>query len=333
MTCEVFNDLLLIYAAGECSDKTRKMVEEHVATCESCAKSLRAMTEPVGSGDARREKDTGDPGYPVGQSVTERLEEAAKEMTFKKGFKKIRRRWLISILCALLIIPLAGLGYLGYNETRGEGYAFSNIKGMSNVNSFMKCVQEGDYAGAVEYYDIESMYWELIREENKQAYKDLGVDQWAEMVREQYIRDMSGSVSYGMKVDSFSIGKPYRRKESWNPLFHPSDISPYTKEYWYVDVAICFWGENTENAKAPIEHYQVFTFKMDGDRVSTKETYAMINLRSFELADEDLFFFYSIALTPNAYVFNDDPNRYSKGPEGLPFHAWFAESPEFPQEN
>ena len=161
MTCEIMKDLLPAYASGECSDETRRVVDDHITTCASCSKTLRAMTEPAVGEDARREKGARDRGGTAKENGTANIEESVKEMTFKKGFKKIRRRWLISILCVLLIIPLAGLGYLGYNETRGEGYTFSNLKGMRNVDSFMKCIQAGDYAGAIKYYDIASMYPDL----------------------------------------------------------------------------------------------------------------------------------------------------------------------------
>jgi hypothetical protein len=144
-------DLLPTYAAGECSDATRKAVDEHVATCATCSKSLRAMTEPAVDAEA-----TSDPA---------RKEELGKEMTFKAGFKKIRRRWLISILCILLIIPLSGLGFLGYNETRGEGYAFSNMKGLGNVNAYMKSLQKGDYEALLKYYDFEPMYSAIVNQQ------------------------------------------------------------------------------------------------------------------------------------------------------------------------
>lgn len=145
--CEIMKDLLPTYAAGECSDVTRKAVDEHVASCATCSKSLRAMTEPAVAAEA-----TSDPA---------RKEELGKEMTFKAGFKKIRRRWLISILCILLIIPVCGLGFLGYNETRGEGYAFSNLKGLSNVDNYMKSLKQGDYEALLKYYDFGAMYSEV----------------------------------------------------------------------------------------------------------------------------------------------------------------------------
>ena len=168
ITCEIMKDLLPAYAAGECSDATRQAVEEHVTTCASCAKSLRAMTEPAVTAEVSREQGAGDseiPGRLGEMDDPARREELGKEMTFKKGFKKIRRRWLISILCVLLIIPLSGLGYLGYNEARGEGYAFSNLNGLRNVDSFMKSFQKGEYEAIIEYFDIEPMYREVTMDQ------------------------------------------------------------------------------------------------------------------------------------------------------------------------
>ncbi len=181
ITCEIMKDLLPAYVAGECSDETKKAVEEHLASCASCAKSLWTMTETATTVVITSEKGTDDPGLSVISRVENRPDDTeeegntdeedgepavthkpAKEKTFKSVFKKNLRMTLIGLLCLILIIPLAGLGILSYNEKRGKGYAFSNLEGLRDVDTFMKCLQKGDYDGAIEFFDIGSMYWQWM---------------------------------------------------------------------------------------------------------------------------------------------------------------------------
>lgn len=478
MTCEIVKDLLPAYAAGECSDATRQAVEEHVATCASCAKSLRAMTEPAMIAETGRVQGANESGNKGEMDDPAHREELSKGMTFKKGFKKIRRRWLISILCVILIIPLSGLGYLGYNETRGEGYAFSNLSGLRNVDDFMKNFQNGDFEAVIEYFDIEPMYWEISREpdffngyiypndhrlieiggenyytgrsenrsefdsykepgtdaalwaqlivenangwkanlipervfpeavriaekslnekivivdhlseaqdspytyiryyaqdgavyyrpskeghlsevdwlradlipeslfqvyvqinnreidairETREAYRELGLERYTEMVKEQYITQMNELFHHGMNVKSYSVGKPYRRTESWNPItYYPYDeMNTYEKEYWYVDVAVLFSNEDSEeDGLTPIEYNQVFTFKMDGDRLTADGAYSMYIVKTGETGKGEIAAFYSVSISPSPYVLEEEPNRYAFYTDGIPISVWFTD--------
>lgn len=427
--CEIMKDLLPTCAAGECSDATRKAVDEHVASCAACAKSLRAMTEPAVAAER------------AGDLI--RNEELGKEMTFKTGFKKIQRRWLISILSVLLIIPLSGLVYLGYNETRGEGYAFSNLKGLSNVDNYMKSLKKGDFEALIKYYDFESMYFEIVNEQNtdypylpnyllveiggenyyvdmarnqsefepyaehgndadlwaqviienakagkenpipEQAFKDaakiagemlgeeiiaidfmsdtpdspytyvpylasngnsyyrptqygrlselnwiyldyipkaiyefskqenkqkteanretiesyraLGSKRYTAMAKERYIAELKEKYAQGMKVESYTIGNPYRRSEDWSP----TDPYEQTKEYWFVDVEVLFSKNGSE------EFNQVFTFRMDGDKLAVQGAFASVTVYSTGSMSV-----YSYSTSPSPYVLDDDPNHY-----------------------
>lgn len=82
----------------------------------------------------------------------------------KRG-KKIRRRLLIAILCILLILPLSGLGILWANEIRGEGYAFSNIEKVKQVDTFMTQIVAGEYEAAADMLDFSKHYeLTLVRE-------------------------------------------------------------------------------------------------------------------------------------------------------------------------
>ena len=41
--CEMINDLLPLYIDGVCSEESKKLVEEHMKTCDSCRKTAEQM--------------------------------------------------------------------------------------------------------------------------------------------------------------------------------------------------------------------------------------------------------------------------------------------------
>ncbi|NLW89453.1 MAG: zf-HC2 domain-containing protein [Clostridiaceae bacterium] len=148
--CEIIRDLLPVYAAGDCSEITKTKVDEHIANCESCAKSLAAMSGPLVLTESSDEP--------------EETEEIEREITLAKGMKKIRRRWIISILCVLLILSIAVLIKIAYNDSKGESLSFSNAEDVRLVNDFAKSLSEGDFAAAFEYFETDWIYESLIQD-------------------------------------------------------------------------------------------------------------------------------------------------------------------------
>ncbi|MCQ2465569.1 MAG: zf-HC2 domain-containing protein [Oscillospiraceae bacterium] len=45
--CEIIKDLLPLYADGICSEESRKMVTEHIASCDECRKELEMMQTEI----------------------------------------------------------------------------------------------------------------------------------------------------------------------------------------------------------------------------------------------------------------------------------------------
>lgn len=482
ITCEIMKDLLPAYVAGECSAETRKAVEEHLATCASCAKSLWTMTETATTVVLTSEKGTDDPGLTVISSVENKPDDTeeegntaeeggepavphkpGKEKTFRSVFKKNLRMTLILLLCLILIIPLAGLGILSYNEKRGEGYAFSNLEGLRDVDTFMKCLQKGDYAGAVEFFDIGSMYWQwmpqeegpsffiseyrlveigganyyipigsslltgareaepynepgtdatfwaqviiddveswhespipeqafndaariaaktlgedvrsvdilseepdgpytyiryyaqdgavyyrstvngrlsevewmnaalipesllpvYIKEHNQEidernkkskAYRDLGVDGYTELVKDKYIAEWTELETYGMKMISYSIGKPYRRIEMQGPFIGPIENEQNIEEHWLVDVEVLLSIDHDGNDEtAPIEYERVFAFVMDGEYLNASGSVFMYSTADYgeELVMSAVYYDHSIS--PDPYNLEMEINGY-----------------------
>ncbi len=144
ISCDVAKDMLPLVAAGDCTDETKLIVDEHVATCAACRAELAMMKDPA----IAAERTPEEPG----------TGEISREMTFEKGFRKIRRMWLASIICVLCILPLSGLGVLGFNDARGEGYAYSNLGDAITLRAYLECLKNKDYEGAFAYVDTQRMY-------------------------------------------------------------------------------------------------------------------------------------------------------------------------------
>lgn len=163
--CAVIRDLFLLYESKECSNETNIVVEEHVKECESCRIELEKLMKPV-------------------QLVTYDEDELLqKDLSAKKGLKIIRRRWIISLICIAMILPLFGLGILTKNEITKEGICFSNLDDLYYSKSFFKAIQNKDYERAFTYLDVEAVYDQLINgyvfsEREKRYEVEIGEETW-----------------------------------------------------------------------------------------------------------------------------------------------------------
>lgn len=138
LPCGVIQDLLPLYVDGCCSESSRQAVDRHLDTCPDCRTALHEISCPLPPAEA---------GAPL-----ESQEDAAPVM--KKGLKKIRRRWIASILIVIALIPVC---FLGWNQAWGRGVCFTNLHELRIADRFFNCLQAGDYEGAYAYIDLESI--------------------------------------------------------------------------------------------------------------------------------------------------------------------------------
>lgn len=47
ISCEIIKDLLPLYHDGVCSNDSKTMVEEHIASCDACNAELQAMEDAI----------------------------------------------------------------------------------------------------------------------------------------------------------------------------------------------------------------------------------------------------------------------------------------------
>lgn len=141
VNCGIVEDLLPLYADNVCSEQSRQAVEAHLQECGKCRKLMEiAGIVPV----IRMEPDR-----------------PAADRAVKRGFRKIRLRWWVSILLVIVLIPLAGLGW---NQCRGRGIHYTNLYEHTVGNGFMKLLEEGNYEKAYEYLDIGELKREWLDE-------------------------------------------------------------------------------------------------------------------------------------------------------------------------
>lgn len=90
ISCEVIKDLLPLYQDGICSDESRKIVEEHLQSCDECRELLDNMNQKIDvSGNMDRYEEIAD---------------------LKKLSKKWNRKMMLSMLkgafSALIIVAI-----------------------------------------------------------------------------------------------------------------------------------------------------------------------------------------------------------------------------------
>jgi len=130
ISCNVIKDLLLLYENGEASEETVKLVEEHFAECSSCRELFSSNQEEVIIDDILSES------------------EKAEVKAVKNGLGKVKKRWKLSLVSILMIIPLLGVGILSFHQCTGYGVAFTNIDEIFLAKKFTNLIKEENYEEA-----------------------------------------------------------------------------------------------------------------------------------------------------------------------------------------
>lgn len=141
MQCEIIRDLIPLIEDDVCSLQSKEAVLEHIKTCERC----RQLYE-----NSR-----------IKLSFELSVDEDKAQKSIKKGFKKIKRRWMASILMILLLFPIT---LLSWGQIQGRGLSFTNINEFMIANAFFADLKRGDYDSAFLHLDIESLREEWLNE-------------------------------------------------------------------------------------------------------------------------------------------------------------------------
>ena len=145
--CEIVQDLLPLYVDGCCTQGSRELVEEHLKECSACKQVFGEMT-----GDIPTPQEPEAEAEPIPAEPVPEESEKKREKTFRKGMKKIRRRWIASLIVVVILVPFV---LLGINQVRGDGLCYTNLHEFYLANAFLGKMKAGDYEGAAEYVDRE----------------------------------------------------------------------------------------------------------------------------------------------------------------------------------
>ena len=135
LDCELIEDLLPLYEEELCSPASRRAVEEHLRGCEAC----RRLSAPL--------------------PIPEPEESPAADRAVKKSMKKVKRRWLTSLIAAVLVFPVL---LLGFNQFRGSGLSFTNGGDLYTAWRFLHALEAQDWEKAAEMHDFSADYYSIL---------------------------------------------------------------------------------------------------------------------------------------------------------------------------
>lgn len=133
--CEIIQDLLPLYEEGLCSPSSRQAVEAHLCECESC----RQLTGTI--------------------PIPEPEESPAADRAVAKCMKKVKRRWLTSLVATLLLIPTL---LLSVNQYWGRGICWTNVDDVFTAWRFLRALEKGNWEKAAAMHDYSDDYESIL---------------------------------------------------------------------------------------------------------------------------------------------------------------------------
>lgn len=137
LNCAVVCDLLPLYLEGLCSQETAVLVDAHLAGCQDCQEKYRRMAAAHIPEATAPEAERG------------------KHLDAKKVLKRLRRRWITLLLCALLLLPVT---LLSVNQARGAGLSFTAIPHVIQTGAFLSALTDEEYDKAFSLVDVAKVY-------------------------------------------------------------------------------------------------------------------------------------------------------------------------------
>lgn len=240
LPCEIVQDLLPLYEDGLCSPASREAVEAHLKECPGCRGQNARMQE-----------------FTIPESPPDPGDKA-----LVRSFRKIRRRWALSLVAILLILPMA---LMTVNQVRGTGLCFSNIDEAFLLWRYAQALENEDFDKAADCMDYERLYRELLEvaamspEDHQKQFipVTIGDRKWmaTEDFYERYLR-------YEGDPDQFWSGMIYNHtgvmipEDVWNSVLGDSmlpDEMWIAEEYVPLDTP---WGTYMVEAYSSVLKYE-----------------------------------------------------------------------------
>ena len=183
--CNVIKDLLPLYVDDCCSVESKQLVEEHCKKCEKCKNSYDHMKNSL-----------------IDENVVISCEsEKNDEIIMKRGIKKIRRIWIMSLVIVVLMVPIL---LLSINEAKGEGRCFTNFDEIYNCKMFLDAIENGKFEKAFNYLNVINTH-----------PIEIELSQFKEIAKEYFINDMQLLNTNGFKITDSEFALAYRQNTEW----------------------------------------------------------------------------------------------------------------------
>lgn len=200
--CKVIEDLLPLYVDNICSEESRKIVEEHLHECEKCKAMIENMVV-----------------IPITPFEKEEYEKTA---IIKKGFKKIHRRWLASLVAVFMLIPIIFCSILAYNSHRNEGITFSNFDDIYRCYRYLHYIKEGKFEEAAKMVDFSQNEYERV-----ECVAHMSLEEYQNYMHDRFVSKLKEYKQLGVSINNIHFDDAYRGgKGVWNIRMSFDEIYP-----------------------------------------------------------------------------------------------------------
>lgn len=179
--CEIIRDLIPLMEDDVCSEQSKAAVLEHIKKCEECRKIYEnAKISPafVLSADEKKEKEV-----------------------VKKGCRKIKIKYRVSLIAVLLIVPIL---YLSWGQAWGSGIAFTNIDDIYRCVKYLHHIKDGKYDKAVEMVDFAGNDYKLI-----ESVAHMTSDEYVQYMKDRYVSKLQQYEDVGLSIDNIHYDSAY----------------------------------------------------------------------------------------------------------------------------
>ncbi|MBQ4522211.1 MAG: hypothetical protein IJA10_04590 [Lachnospiraceae bacterium] len=230
--CAIVRDLYILYEEDSIAEESKSYVREHLTECKNCREYYEKMQDSFEFPEDEEE------------IVKEKEFNQKEEKRIKKSFRKIRQRWIASLVLIAILVPVTGMGTrLTINQMDGYGLKFTNIDDVRLCKKWFQSLQDGEYHEATKMLinHLEDYYeWKKLLDEWGSKYDGekflLNGEEWYMLDdtdakiedEEEYWNNAIGSYQSGVLIPE-DIWKKYVPNQGimiWNE-------SGVEKQYYY----------------------------------------------------------------------------------------------------
>ncbi|RJE85181.1 hypothetical protein D3P07_21685 [Paenibacillus sp. 1011MAR3C5] len=257
-SCNIVYDLLPLYVDGACSAESRAYVDEHLLDCPACRKKYEAMAQPITVDILLGIQE--DAEQSEGVEEQQQRDHAAKSV-----LRRIKRRWLLSLIPLLLLIPLL---FLGINQYRGVGMSFTNLYDHYAASQFLTALEKRDYEKAFSYINMSHEY-DNIQEGLKRSAETLAfnVEDFESRTDENGILYYTNGKTIYTEEHIKAMLRQYE-EYPWSKATDKVGAQKFIEEYQDVSYEE-FYQRSKENFIANMKEWERLGYTLAGHRVKT----------------------------------------------------------------